>query len=73
MAKICICQMCVLLQEGRYGSLKQIPSAYIPYRGIERRNSVAEEIEKWLGRGHVAVPMVYINKPLKKINEHLSI
>lgn len=53
--------------------LKQISSTYISYGGMELRNPVAEEIDKWLGRGHIAIPMVYINKPLEKISEHLSI
>lgn len=40
-------------------NLKQIPSRYAsysndPYRGLELRNLVAEDIDKWLGRGHIA-------------------
>lgn len=52
---------------------------------MELRNSVAEEIDKWLGRGHIAFrdnqpesltranPPKHINKPLEKISQHLSI
>lgn len=58
-------------------NLKQIPSTYISYRGMELRNLVAEEIGKWLGRGHIVIRDVqlecltianlpkHINKPLE--------